>query len=645
MCLGSNAVFVLTYIPVKSVKIDLSFQHFCLSFFTLRFQVPLFSSKENLISLFDGRGIAAFFVYLQLCKKTERMRNILILLFVGMTCFCAASPTDDTVRRECLQSLARFMAYARSIYTDAGISSRGDSIGYFKALDAGKSTEDGVRTNADMAMVAAYVYEMGRTEDIHLPGSLTFPQLRHMAIRAFRYALATHRANRLAACTDGRYWGSEQGEWKQTGGKWDVEKGKWQWESSLWALSVALAGEFIDQGWGLTTYDRHQLERLLASEADFQLNRPVPTGWQGDTKAEENGWESNVLAAAVAFCPQHPHAAEWRQAMLRFGLNCYTVPADAKVKTQVAGRAVSEWYAGANLFPDFTLQNHGYFHASYQNVVMQEQAENTGSKKWQSARDALTWHWGDVWQKVLSQLGLCDGELAMPNGNDWSMFLYDQLPAYAAMATIGRNSDALLLEQRCLQSLLARQATTKDGSYMLNPDIGPRRMGVTAHRVMMTALMHELFPTDGMRPTTWDQFRRRHGKAMVMPHQNLVRSMTASRFASFSWSEGLKNCSAIIVPDKVEHSKIFVPFGTAADHAAEAHLHRRLYGVGGIRLWPPCLLYLGDTRQRCHRHRRREYAGCRDDGGESGPDDFRKTHTELCGREESYCRREQAVAF
>ena len=41
----------------------------------------------------------------------------------------------------------------------------------------------------------------------------------------------------------------------------------------------------------------------------------------------------------------------------------------------------------------------------------------------------------------------------------------------------------------------ARQTTTADGSWLLRADVGARRMGVEAHRVMMTWLMHYVLPT------------------------------------------------------------------------------------------------------------------------------------------------------
>lgn len=485
----------------------------------------------------------------------------------------AAADAQQRIQDGCMRSLLRFMEYAKSIYVDAGVNSRGDSVGYFKALSAGQSNEDGVRTNADMAMVVAFVNKYGKqcmeaaadnsngqaeAQPMSLPDGITFGELQTMALRALRYAYSTHRSNRLMRCTDGHYWGSspdDDGHREQ----------RHQWESSLWTLSVVLAGEFLGD---VVQGGRACIENMVVSECDFQLVRPVPTGYQGDTKAEENGWEANVLACGCGLLPGHAHADKWREAMNRFAFNCYTVAADAADTTRVEGRMAKDWYEGQNLYDDFTLQNHNYFHTSYQNVVMQEQAESMVALKMMGAladghvSESLTWHWGEVWSQVLAQLSLVDGEMAMPNGNDWSMFLFDQLPAYAAMSAIMHHPDALMLEERCLQSLVRRQQTTADGSYMLHPDIGARRMGVTAHRVMMTWLMHELFPAD-IVPSTWDDFLARHCAAKEFPSQHVVRGMSKDRFTCFSWSKGLKNCTGIIVPNTPDASKTMIPYKQA----------------------------------------------------------------------------------
>ena len=450
------------------------------------------------------------------------MKHLIAFFFLLAAVQVQADKQDDRyIQQQCLQSLRQFTVYAQQIYTEAGTDDDGNAVGYFKAKDAGRSTEDGVRTNADMAMVCAFVWLHDRDEAV----------LRDKALKALRYATATHHANKQMKCTDGKYWGSIDDHW--------------QWESSLWAYSVALAAKFLGEE------QSEPVKRVLEAEADNAFQRPVLTGFEGDTKAEENGWDTNVLAVAAAFYPRHPHAGQWLEKMKRLAFNCYSVAADS-------GNAL---YEGANLFPDFTLQNHNYFHTSYQNAGIQELAESMLASPRQFLKTKeLVHHWQEVWDEVLVQLALADGELAMPNGNDWSMFLYDQLPAYAAMATILKNPDALMLELRCLEQLLKRQLTTSDGSYMLHPDIGPRRMGVTAHRVMMTYLMHQYYGTRRVKAPSWDDFCQRMAKTKVFGCQQLVRTLSKERFACFSWSEGLKDATGIIVPNTVEDTKIIIPY-------------------------------------------------------------------------------------
>ncbi|MBR6944956.1 MAG: hypothetical protein IKH64_03295 [Prevotella sp.] len=507
----------------------------------------------------------------------------LLALFLILPSFLTARGVDDRyIIVKGMQSLADFTQYATSLYVDAGVNEHGKRVGYFKATDAGKSNEDGVRTNLDMAMVCAFVGACLAGNDstyveIKLPRGVTTDRLIEMALCAFRYGYSTHQTVRQKQCTDGKYWGT----YHDAQGKWHH-----QWESSLWVLSMAMADDLLSEV--TDAEDAICLFKVIESEADYQLSRSVPYGFQGDTKAEENGWEANVLAVACSKYPMHPHADQWHETMIHYGLNGYTVDADAHDMTMVDGKRVCEWYAGTNLFPDFTLQNHRYFHTSYQNVVMQEQAESILATYYLDRRSdirlhrSLTWHWKEVWEQVLAQLALVDGELAMPNGNDWSMFLYDQLPAYAAMATIMRNGDALMLERRCLDQLLLRQATTGDGRYLLNADIGARRMGVTAHRVMMTLMLHCLFPTEELGPendhsmveydsntslqlpevvpSSWEDFQQRYATAKVFPCQHLVRAMTKERFTCLSWSEGLKNFTGCIVPNRIEDSKIMIPY-------------------------------------------------------------------------------------
>ncbi len=66
------------------------------------------------------------------------------------------------------------------------------------------------------------------------------------------------------------------------------------------------------------------------------------------------------LAVAASMFPAHPHAAAWNEKGIEYMMNTLSVPQDALDNTLVDGRPVSEWFVGANLNPDFTLENHNY---------------------------------------------------------------------------------------------------------------------------------------------------------------------------------------------------------------------------------------------------------------------------------------------
>ena len=95
--------------------------------------------------------------------------------------------------------------------------------------------------------------------------------------------------------------------------------------------------------------------------------------------------------------------------------------------------------------------------------------------------------------------------------------------------------NALALETKALKQILCRQNTTSDGSYLLRADVGARRMGVEAHRLMMSWLMHYCFPVgsvDMSESEWWATFGK--PKSKFFPNQNIVCSYANSSFSCFS---------------------------------------------------------------------------------------------------------------
>lgn len=466
--------------------------------------------------------------------------------------------SEAAMKDDLLQMLANFMKYVKTDYQEcAAPNSINEACGCFKGENTMGSNEQGVRPNADLSMICAFLYKYGK-DKVTLPSGVTWDDVKTLAKKTLVFAYSTHKANKLKTCAAGDYWGS-------------TSSSDYVWESSLWAMSVAYSAYF--QNDSLTTAQKQYVYNLIKAESNYELTRTIPTGFSGDTKAEENGWETNILACALGLYPNDALAPQWYDRLRAFAINCYSHISDATNTTildpDYNTKTVKDYYIGKNLFDDYTLQNHSYFHTSYQNVVMQELGESflalkmfqkgiNGTEKWKT--NALMSNNQNVMNKVLNKLALADGELAMPNGNDWSLFLYDQIASYATMACFQRDTNALMLENLAYKNIKARQTTTTDGSWLLRPDVGARRMGVQAHRIMMTWLMHEMASTADLTPTTWDNFSKNNDKAEVFTSQNLVRANTKDKFSTFSWSSGISSYTGYFTQNCPDKNKIIVPY-------------------------------------------------------------------------------------
>lgn len=475
------------------------------------------------------------------------------------------SPTEGTITHEfvaeadmmqdLLQMLAHSTRYATNIwYNCVSPNSKNEACGYFKANSAGNSNEDGVRTNADFSMICAFLYKYAQGK-VTLPEGVTWDNVKDMAVKSLVFGYSTHKANKFKITSNNAYWGS-------------VSTSDNVWESSLWAMSLAYSSYFLRDE--LTEEQKGYVYNMIKAECNYELGRSIPTGYAGDTKSEENGWEADILACALGLYPDDELAPRWFARLREFAVNSYSQADDAADATVIDPAydetTVKDLFRGKNLYDDYTLQNHNYFHTSYQNVVMQELGEahlamllfQGENPKWTTR--ALMHNNQKVMDEVLCWLALADGELAMPNGNDWSMFLYDQITSYATAACFLRDPDALMLENMAYKYVKARQSTTDDGSWLLNSDIGPRRMGVQGHRVMMTYLMHEMASTADLQPSSWDDFSSRHEAARLFTSQNIVRSNTKDRFTVFSWSNGLKSYTGYIAANNPDRNKIIAPY-------------------------------------------------------------------------------------
>ena len=484
---------------------------------------------------------------------------------VGGTETEVASPTEGVIThdfvpeaemmQDLLQMLANHLVYMKSLYRlCASPTSKGEDCGYFLDTEGSNNDEKVVRPNADFSMVCAFLYKYAQGK-VTLPEGITWSDVRDMALKSLIWGYSSHNANKFKVTTRQAYWGS-------------TSTSQYTWESSLWAMSLAYSAHFLDAE--LTAEQKGYIYNMVKAECNYELNRSIPTGYAGDTKAEENGWEADILACALGLYPDDTLAPQWFNRLRDFAINSYSQVDDALNTTVIDPtydqKTVADYYRGQNLYDDYTLQNHNLFHTSYQNVVMQELGEaqlamllfQGAQQKWFT--NALMHNQQKVMDEVLNLLALADGELAMPNGNDWSLFLFDQITSYSTMACFMRDANALLLENMAYKFIKARQQTTDDGSWLLRSDVGSRRMGVEAHRVMMTYLMHAAASTADLKPISWKDFSEKYQYAHLFKSQNIVRASSPSRFVTFSWSDGLKSYTGYFTDTTPDRNKIICPF-------------------------------------------------------------------------------------
>lgn len=90
-------------------------------------------------------------------------------------------------------------------------------------------------------------------------------------------------------------------------------------------------------------------------------------GYQGDSKIEEMGNRTMILAAALAYQPNDPHAANWRRWLDVWMFNMNGLPvADLANPTVIDRQPISAWNKAQNLWDSFITEDHGSWNPIYQ---------------------------------------------------------------------------------------------------------------------------------------------------------------------------------------------------------------------------------------------------------------------------------------
>jgi hypothetical protein len=348
-------------------------------------------------------------------------------------------------------------------------------------------------------------------------------QYLRQATAAIRYATSTH-ATGTQKCVDGKRWGNS-------------------WQSAMWAGTLGfgawLLWDELDAGL------RKDVQRVLASESDRFLSGKPPGGRWLDTKAEENGWNLICISLTANMFPNHPHAAAWNAKAIEYMINTLSVPDDREDNTTVDGRPVKSWFSAENLHPDFTLENHGFFHPAYvacSSYFLTQSAMHYIYAK-RPIPHAATHHLMDTW-RILQTLILPCGGSAYPQGMDWELHGLAFINLFASLGTWQRDPLAARMEQLTLQYMRAWQDMCNGDLAVPGSRLGFTRHAIVAEQAAYGFLAHKLF---GPPVNALSSQEAASNVCGVQPHDSigLITHRTADKFFSVSWKNKIM---AMLVP-------------------------------------------------------------------------------------------------
>jgi hypothetical protein len=376
-----------------------------------------------------------------------------------------------------------------------------------RLMTASASGEHTIRPNTSAIAGFALLYRFGPYDE-KLVGVSRAELLRETIVPMMRYCVATH-ATGPRPTSDGKRWGDA-------------------WQSAFWAQMLGRAAWWT---WADLPDDlRSGVRRVVAHEADRFLRAEPPHQIPYDTKAEENAWNSLIFNAAILIMPGDPRRAEWEAAFQKWVLSSFLRPADAKCRTVVDGRPVAAQFAGANIYDDFTLENHGFIHPDYMtcfSLSLGAQADFLLSGR--KPPEALLWNVAPIYEN-LKWFSLPDGGYVYPNGQDWELFRNPAwVNAHVLAAAFVRDGDAWSLLQPCLTTLEKMQARSPDGAIYGK---GEYFFASTQHGLLygLGAAWLELQLTDDVPRTPRERLGVRRLDA-----GKLVLHRTKTAVHSFSW--------------------------------------------------------------------------------------------------------------
>ena len=388
--------------------------------------------------------------------RKNSLRRAAIGFFLGL---CVASHAQTNSQQVYLNCLTNFETYAETIWhtNTSGIP----DAGYWG--DGGSTGNGGIRGNSGVAVAYA-------TLAVALPNDPKFTSRIARIRQALNYDYNTHVSGGFNT-TSGNKWG------------WSGVSTDWQ--TPEWSGSMGLACILVQSNLPAATING--VRKVAVSEADHRATLAPRSGHVSDTAAEEVAWQANILALAAAWMSTSNSATTWSNATKNYLASTYTV-------SSPAGDPLAAWITTYNLYNDWALENHGFYHPTYEMVAGMSAGDSLLMAKLANPNIAAQFqpfaehNVMAAWSNNMAGMVLDSGDFAYPAGLDWELHDYEQYSFIAWLASHFNDPTARWADWRLAQLTRYRQQINGDGSFIGPSSGGFYREAVAARRVAIAWL-------------------------------------------------------------------------------------------------------------------------------------------------------------
>ena len=407
---------------------------------------------------------------LNLLKHLSRLTAAVLVMF-GL---CATARAQTNSQQIYLSCLTNFESYAETIWHASGTV---PDSGYWG--DGGSTGNGGIRGNSGIAVAYA-------TLAVALPNDPKFTNRLARVRQALNYDYNTHITGGYNT-TSGTKWG-----WS------NASSGDWQ--TPLWSGSMGLACILVQSNLPAATVNG--VRTVVVSEANHRAPIAPRSGHVSDTAAEEVAWQGNILALAAAWMSTSNNATFWLTNAQKYLVNTYTIGT-------TNGDPLANWITTFNLYNNWALENHGFYHPTYEMVAGMSLGDSLLMAKLANtnvAAQLLPFAEHNVmaaWSNNMSGMVMDSGDFAYPAGLDWELHDYEQNSFIAWIASHFNDPTARWADWRLGQLTRYRQQINGDGTFVGPSGGGFYREAVEARRVAISWLhwANADFPTGSVTNT------------------------------------------------------------------------------------------------------------------------------------------------